>query len=308
MTRLLHASPLPAARALAWLFVGAAASLGLAVIFPMSEQAPVHLGMAMIVVALVLAALTLYFGSRAQWFLLVEVALAAVLNSVLVCFAHTPGGAMGDALAYVWLTAYVALFFPEATVAFAVLVAAGYGGGLLVADLPGMLTAWVLVTATTLSVGLVLRHVAAGVRRSVHTDPLTGALNRAGLGAAVARMSARRRDGDGMVTVAALDLDDFKYVNDRDGHRAGDELLAGAATRWRAALRPFDVLARTGGDEFVVILPGLGPDEAEDVLARLRDAHAVTWSAGLAAWDAGEPFDACLDRADKSLYAAKRAA
>jgi diguanylate cyclase (GGDEF)-like protein len=307
-TRLLARRP-PEALALCALLLGAAAVLVLAVAFPMSEQAPVRLGYAMIGVAVAMAAATLAVGHRVpRDVLLAEAVVAAILNSVLVAYAHTPGGALGDAFAYGWLTAYVAVFFPPAAVGFAVLVATGFGLGLLASGLPGLFTGWALVSLSTLMLAAVISRVSRGVRRQAVTDALTGALNRGGLRIAAERAAARRRRRTQELTVAALDLDAFKQVNDRDGHAGGDRLLAEAVDAWQSVLRGDDVLARTGGDEFVLLMPGTTETEAAAVLERLRRSHPVAWSAGVATWRPGEPLEACLQRADERLYAAKAAA
>jgi diguanylate cyclase (GGDEF)-like protein len=88
-------------------------------------------------------------------------------------------------------------------------------------------------------------------------------------------------------------------------HPADNRLLAEAADAWRAALRGDDFLARTGGDEFVLVMPRTPPEQAEAVLERLRGAHPVRWSAGVTAWRPGESLESCLARADARLYAAK---
>jgi diguanylate cyclase (GGDEF)-like protein len=110
------------------------------------------------------------------------------------------------------------------------------------------------------------------------------------------------------VCVALLDLDHFKAFNDRRGHQAGDRFLREAAAGWRGALREVDLLARYGGEEFGVILPGCRPDEAAEIVDRLRalTPEGETTSAGVAVWDGAEPADALVARADRALYRAKR--
>lgn len=296
----------PEAVAFAVLCTGAAACLGVAVAFPMSPQAPVALGLAMIPIALGLAAAALVFGHRApRGALLAGAVLAAVLNSALVAAAHTTGGALGDALAYAWLMVYVGLFFPWAAHGFALLIAVGFGLGLLASGLPGMVTGWAVLSITTWTLGAVLCRVSRIVRRHIDTDALTGVLNRQGLQAATARLRRHRRRRDEPLAVAMIDLDGFKQINDRDGHAAGDRLLTEAATAWRAALRSDDVLARVGGDEFVIVMPGTTEDEAATVLERLRRTSPVALSAGVTLWEVDESLEECLRRADGELYAAK---
>jgi two-component system CheB/CheR fusion protein len=107
------------------------------------------------------------------------------------------------------------------------------------------------------------------------TDPLTGVLNRRGLEHRLdGELDRFRRTGVPLATLM-IDCDDFKQINDRLGHGAGDAVLATVAGRLRDALRPEDVVARVGGDEFVALLPGANEAEAAQVAERLRLAVAA---------------------------------
>jgi len=153
------------------------------------------------------------------------------------------------------------------------------------------------------------------------SDPLTGLPNRRGFEArAAAALQAARRTG-APSTLLALDLDRFKRINDGHGHPAGDAVLRALAVVLRDGLRAQDVPGRLGGEEFAVLLPATGPEEATAIAARLLAAvpHAVphpggagevvTTSIGLAQVPRGRPGRAlavALARADRALYAAKR--
>ncbi|MFO1327855.1 MAG: diguanylate cyclase [Rubrivivax sp.] len=150
-------------------------------------------------------------------------------------------------------------------------------------------------------------------------DPLTGQYNRRHADAELARALSRVARGDDTLVLALLDIDHFKQVNDRHGHAAGDAVLRRVAACVAAGLRGADLLARFGGEEFVLLFPGARLDAAalacerirvavealalDDVAAGLR----VTVSIGVAAAHAGQDADALLHAADERLYAAKHA-
>ncbi|MGI5241111.1 putative bifunctional diguanylate cyclase/phosphodiesterase [Dactylosporangium sp. CA-139066] len=156
-------------------------------------------------------------------------------------------------------------------------------------------------------------------------DALTGLPNRVlfneRLAAALAGLVPRDAVGTGTktdrpVSVALIDLNDFKLVNDTLGHGAGDALLVAVARRLVAAVRPADLVARLGGDEFVVVLDGAGPAEADRAAQRMitalaepvvADGHEllVRASIGLADGRPGDDAGELLRRADIAMYAAK---
>jgi diguanylate cyclase (GGDEF)-like protein len=141
-----------------------------------------------------------------------------------------------------------------------------------------------------------------------HTDELTGLANRRAWQSELDRGLARSRRTSEPLSVAVVDIDGFKAVNDLHGHPGGDSLLTRVAHDWAEVLRPDDVLARIGGDEFAVLIPASTGAEAEAVTERLRARmpRPYSCSIGLATWDGIEPSDSLMGRADTALYDAKR--
>ena len=279
-------------------------------VFPLDARQPTGLIAAGGATALVAGSLVWMLGPRLTMrsFQLVA-AIGVLAASALVADARTSGGAMVAAFAYPWIAIYAAHFFPRRTVnALGAFITVGFAAGLIADGLPHAVIYWLVVTTTVWSICIVLGGLSEGLRRQVATDQLTGTLNRAGFTAAALRERAiADRTGDSLI-VAAIDLDGFKQINDRDGHAAGDRILATLARDWRARLRPKDVLARHGGDEFVLLLPSTSKSDARAALARLHRADAqVGWSVGLSEWAPGESLPSVLARADRRLYEAKLA-
>lgn len=151
----------------------------------------------------------------------------------------------------------------------------------------------------------------------VNEDPLTGAQNRRGLSVVLEQEIARSDRGKSLLTVAMLDLDFFKKINDSHGHDAGDKMLVHFATLIRSVIRQSDFLVRYGGEEFTVVMPETDPRGGAFVLGRLQQLMArtplpyngiqinTTFSAGLATYDGQETSSQLLRRADAALYQAK---
>ncbi|MCU0967005.1 MAG: diguanylate cyclase [Burkholderiaceae bacterium] len=162
-----------------------------------------------------------------------------------------------------------------------------------------------------------LQCALARIHKLATRDDLTGLINRRHM-EELAEMEQRRALRSGSLPCLCLvDIDHFKRVNDHHGHAAGDEVLRLFARHAAASMRDTDVLARWGGEEFLVMLPDTRPDEARTGFERLRRllsrdeawgerSHMrVSFSAGLTAWRPGEALRDALARADHALYEAK---
>jgi diguanylate cyclase len=162
-----------------------------------------------------------------------------------------------------------------------------------------------------------LAESSARIEQLASHDELTGTLNRRAVWSLLEGYVTPPQAGHGRLCVALLDLDHFKQVNDRFGHPAGDAVLKRFAQVVREALRDTDRLGRYGGEEFLVLLPSVEPEQALRVVERLRAAVAatdwsdiapelqVTVSAGVATWREDDTVPQLISRADAALYRAK---
>lgn len=153
----------------------------------------------------------------------------------------------------------------------------------------------------------------------VREDQLTGSLNRRGMDESLDREIANAVRRDTPLCVALLDLDDFKRINDTHGHATGDEVLVHMVQVIKETLRKLDVIARFGGEEFVVLMPETTPQDAVQIITRVQreltkrifmhesQRLLITFSAGVAVYHPGESQAELLKRADVALYKAKNA-
>jgi diguanylate cyclase len=149
-------------------------------------------------------------------------------------------------------------------------------------------------------------------------DHLTGILNRRGLDNAFARESSRSERLHKPLSLAILDIDNFKQLNDTHGHKVGDDALVYLVEAIQETTRPDDIVARFGGEEFVILLPDTDTDQAVKAVSRVRRSLTkrlflhknnrllITFSAGVAEYQSGESQESVIVRADGALYRAKK--
>jgi diguanylate cyclase (GGDEF)-like protein len=289
---------------LAGYFVVGCLQLVMTVVRPPLPDTNVRLNVVLAGIGALQVALSLLAGRRlAVWALPYLVASGIVVVAVS---AWGAAGGQGQLVAGFYLAIlglFSGYFLTRAEVRILLLTASVAFGCALILNyhldsLGYILAVIVSVVVMTLVVSSLVQHLRD---EAVH-DPLTGALNRRGLqdSATVLHDLDARRHLD--TTLVEIDLNGFKAYNDTHGHQAGDDLLADVVREWSGVLRRTDLLSRTGGDEFVLVLPATTLDEAAALLERMRASHEVEWSAGLTTWAQGEPLAAALQHADEAMY------
>ena len=232
---------------------------------------------------------------------------AALLVDAAVLLAPDPGSAVAAAALVAFTVMDAVLLFNLYVAAAHILVGlAGVTAALMVqgdVSLPTALALDSVIVALAVATRVLVIRAADADR-----DPLTGLANRRGLDEALQHLlDDLPRSGD-RLSAALLDLDHFKAVNDTRGHAAGDEVLCQVADAWTRALPRRAVLARHGGDEFALLLPGFAGPAALELVRRLCAEHpGVRLSVGVAEHQVGDGAAQLMRRADQALYAAKAA-
>ncbi|HVS28488.1 MAG TPA: diguanylate cyclase, partial [Solirubrobacteraceae bacterium] len=224
---------------------------------------------------------------------------------------------------YLWVFLYSSYFFTRAQAAAQIaFVGIAYGVVLALRPPPGALAWWAVGMGTLLVTAALIwamrervESLIARLYDAARTDPLTKLLNRRGFRELLDLELERARRSELAMTVVVGDVDHFKEVNDRAGHRAGDAALQRIAHILESSKRRIDAVSRVGGEEFALILPDTDQGDALIVAERLRcalldefagDALPITISFGIATFsDHGETAASLLHAADDALYQAK---
>ena len=231
----------------------------------------------------------------------------------------------GTPMFYLWPVLIAAYFGSTRNLILTLLVmTVSLGAALLIIDdVEASLILWLDTIGGLTVAGIVVQALRAQLNEAVGqlyhsaiTDSLTGLLNRRAFDDALAAELARAERSGGLVTAIIFDLDHFKSVNDELGHAGGDETLRRFAAILTADARAGDIVARIGGEEFVVILSDSDEDGARLYAERIgetlqtlttRHGRAISVSAGIAQLTPGQPARSLLALADEALYAAKDA-
>lgn len=293
-----------------WPF-GMGAAVGIAsLLLPPSPQVAPALAAIALTLAVVAAAVFVPWHRLPPW---AEAGPAFAYFGVVALLRHAQGGASSGyspmlMLPFFWLALHCRRVQLLSGV---VAAAAALAVPILVVGAPEYPTSeWrrvLLWIAIMPIVGFTIQRLVETVNRHSRTDPLTGLLNRRSLDEHLVRAMARARRLQEPLSIAMLDVDNFKRFNDEHGHLAGDVLLREAAASFLREARANDVVYRFGGEEFCVVLESTELEGATEAIERIRSTMPLgtTASAGLAQWMPTESAEQILGRADLLLYVAK---
>ena len=243
-------------------------------------------------------------GARTpQWFLKIQVLVGIVGLCLMSYTAPTTLSLALIAWGFMAFACYSACWFSWRFTIFEVVFASvAYLVTLVLLDrFVEMLALWVVVVASTIVFGLVLSLIMRRMQELIMVDPLTGLINRKGL-----EVVLESQQGGGQVvtprSLVVIDLDAFKRINDQRGHQAGDEVLRDFSEGLRSLLRPDDIAVRSGGDEFLLILPRTDIPGAEGLMRRIQYGIPIAHSFGVAEWNRDSAFDLAVAEADRLMY------
>jgi diguanylate cyclase (GGDEF)-like protein len=211
---------------------------------------------------------------------------------------------------YILVALFVAFFLrPAAAIAYGCGIGAAYAIVLAFGPaVPNPLIAWLSIFGVVAVTEAVVIGLTAQLRQLARQDPLTELANRRAWDEHLEMELVRCRRADQSFSIAVVDIDGFKAVNDRDGHAAGDRLLIGLARAWQPVIRSGgDFLARLGGDEFGVVAPQADAVGIHRLAERLGEVlpEGVEVSVGVATWDGTESAADLIRRGDAAMYLVK---
>jgi diguanylate cyclase (GGDEF)-like protein len=316
-------SPRFAARVASGIFAGQALILFVIGVLPHQGSAYVPRQVIAGACALFAVALHLSAGRIGPLGLQAAAACGTVLLSLHLLLS-VDTNSLSDAMLYIWFALYAAYFFPVRPAAAQLALMSGAYLVVLLLSAPHEVVAatWLTLVSVIFPAAALLvavRDAVTGLVRSLseaaRTDTLTGLKNRLALEHEIHVEVERTLRAENELSIVIGDLDHFKAVNDELGHRAGDEALVRIGQILHTRRRAGDSVARTGGEEFTILLPGASEHEAYLVAERLRATverefadHPVplTFSFGVATYpEHGRDADAVIEAADQALYAAK---
>jgi diguanylate cyclase (GGDEF)-like protein len=279
-------------------------AFALSAAFPFSAQAPVHFYELGATICFAAAPIAFLAGDRFPNIVFPVMILGGIaLLGIAVALARTPKGTALTTSVFEWVAVFLAYFLTwRAAVTYMTLAMVTLNLSLIANETHWERHARSIFTASFVAIFLILARLVARLRRQATTDDLTGLLNRTGL-AEAARRTIPKALRKGPVTLCAIDLDNFKVVNDEIGHVRADALLVDLARQWRSTLGSRAIVSRYGGDEFILVL--LGVDDVEGLVEELRVGSPLAWSIGYAPLAGIDDLPSSIELADAMLYRAK---
>ena len=267
--------------------------------------------LSLVICLLIGTALRIIFRSRITP-LVSQIMFVVGWSLVTVAAAIGPSLHINLAVLYIWVTVYAALYFKPVLIIlqtgaaevayFLVLVNSDIG-------MREVILSWVSIFGTAMVLAVVVFALVSTLKRNGREDRLTGLPNRRSWDERVDAELERARRSGAPLSIVSMDIDDFKQINDREGHAGGDRLIRAVAKGWHSEIREGgDFVARLGGDEFGLLAPGSDAETMATVLQRLQDSlpDGVACSMGVATWDHVETSADFFRRADEAMFQTKR--